>query len=390
MSMSHWSASPASAPSPTATRFEPQLVPGPRLEIPAAAPLKLDCGVAFGPVTIAYQTYGTLNAARSNAILVCHALSGDQFVASRHPLTDKPGWWELMVGPGQNRSWKLPRAHPSFRLRSPQVTEPFIVAGVDASGAGSALRIKCLPEQFEVEPGPKNDAGAPIHFENPNSFTVQLAFESVDWSEDILTAAQVTNWQEFRDLFDAEVISPNEQITVGSQIILFTDLRGSTAMYNGIGDAPAYVVVRDHFTVLTDTIRDHHGAIVKTIGDAVMAVFSRVDEALSAVQQMHKGLQGALRTRGLPAPVMLKSSLHIGPCLAVNANDKLDYFGTTVNLAARLDGCCQGNDLTISDELYSRPETAQFLKEIGKSASPSEVKFRGFEKLHKVWRIPMV
>ena len=297
---------------------------------------------------------------------------------------------QLMVGPGQNRSWKLPRAHPSFRLRSPQVTEPFIVAGVDASGAGSALRIKCLPEQFEVEPGPKNDAGAPIHFENPNSFTVQLAFESVDWSEDILTAAQVTNWQEFRDLFDAEVISPNEQITVGSQIILFTDLRGSTAMYNGIGDAPAYVVVRDHFTVLTDAIRDHHGAIVKTIGDAVMAVFSRVDEALSAVQQMHKGLQGALRTRGLPAPVMLKSSLHIGPCLAVNANDKLDYFGTTVNLAARLDGCCQGNDLTISDELYSRPETAQFLKEIGKSASPSEVKFRGFEKLHKVWRIPMV
>ncbi len=64
-------------------------------------PLKLDCGRTLSPFTIAYMTYGTLNAAKSNAILICHALTGDQFVASEHPVTGKPGWWTTMVGPGK-------------------------------------------------------------------------------------------------------------------------------------------------------------------------------------------------------------------------------------------------------------------------------------------------
>ena len=64
-------------------------------------PLKLDCGIDLAPFQIAYQTYGELNADRSNAILVCHALTGDQHVNNVHPVTGKPGWWETMVGPGR-------------------------------------------------------------------------------------------------------------------------------------------------------------------------------------------------------------------------------------------------------------------------------------------------
>ncbi len=64
-------------------------------------PLTLDCGKTLDPLTVAYMTYGTLNAQRSNAVLVCHALTGDQFVASSHPVTGKPGWWDAMVGPGK-------------------------------------------------------------------------------------------------------------------------------------------------------------------------------------------------------------------------------------------------------------------------------------------------
>ncbi|MGQ0662205.1 MAG: homoserine O-acetyltransferase MetX [Pseudomonadota bacterium] len=86
---------PAPAPEPPAPAL-----PGHRIDIPASTPLRLDCGATLGPFTVAYQTYGRLNADRSNAILVCHALSGDQFVAEPHPITGKPGWWELMVGPG--------------------------------------------------------------------------------------------------------------------------------------------------------------------------------------------------------------------------------------------------------------------------------------------------
>src|SRR4029077_3190171 len=73
--------------------------PGARLVV--SEPLPLDCRIDLAPFTIAYQTYGTLNKDRSNAILVCHALTGDQYAADPHPITGKPGWWETMIGPGQ-------------------------------------------------------------------------------------------------------------------------------------------------------------------------------------------------------------------------------------------------------------------------------------------------
>ena len=67
----------------------------------ADMPLRMDCGVDLAPFTVAYQTYGRLNPAKSNAILICHALTGDQHLANVHPVTGKPGWWEIMVGPGK-------------------------------------------------------------------------------------------------------------------------------------------------------------------------------------------------------------------------------------------------------------------------------------------------
>jgi homoserine O-acetyltransferase len=73
--------------------------PGLRLDV--ADRLRLDSGASLGPVTIAYSTYGNLNADKSNAILICHALTGDQYVAEPHPITGKPGWWDILVGPGR-------------------------------------------------------------------------------------------------------------------------------------------------------------------------------------------------------------------------------------------------------------------------------------------------
>ena len=181
------------------------------------------------------------------------------------------------------------------------------------------------------------------------------------------------------------MISPNEEVTVGAQVVLFTDLRGSTAMYHGLGDAPAYARVRDHFVVLVNAVSTHRGTVVKTIGDAVMATFSRVDEALDAVREMHRMINSA---RGRASePLVLKTSLHVGPCLAVNANERLDFFGTTINLAARMIGCCEGGDLAVSDELFRRPEMLKFLEFCAAPPEPSEVHFRGFEKPHLVWRL---
>jgi homoserine O-acetyltransferase len=76
-------------------------LPGRRVLLGTEHKLRLDCGLDLGPFALAYQTYGRLNAAKTNCILVCHALTGDQFVAEEHPVTGKPGWWATMVGPGR-------------------------------------------------------------------------------------------------------------------------------------------------------------------------------------------------------------------------------------------------------------------------------------------------
>ena len=112
-----------------------------------------------------------------------------------------------------------------------------------------------------------------------------------------------------------------------------------------------------------------------------------MDEALAAVREMHRAL-GATDDQGVE-PLVLKSSLHVGPCLAVNANARLDFFGTTINLAARMIGCCEGGDLAVSDELFRRPEMAAFLPTCPAPPEPSEVRFRGFAEPHLVWRLAM-
>jgi class 3 adenylate cyclase len=269
----------------------------------------------------------------------------------------------------------LPVTTRELQLRSVQVKETVALP----PGAGEVI---CAPAKFEF----KNfDAAFSVH--NPNPFPIQVALESGAGDDEILTAARVTNWQEFRDLFATEVISPTERVTVGSQVVLFTDLRGSTALYSDIGDAPAYVLVRDHFKILHDVVSAHHGGVVKTIGDAVMAVFSNLSEALAAAHAMHEQL--AKMNSKQKIRLQLKSALHVGPCLAVNANDKLDFFGSVVNLAARLVGSCEGDDLVVADEIFRRVETQQFLREIKQTAVADKQQFTGFPEPIRIWRITM-
>ena len=213
--------------------------------------------------------------------------------------------------------------------------------------------------------------------------------ERIAWSDDILTATAVTNWQVFRDLFAAEAVAPGEQITVGEQSLLFTDLRGSTAMYHDLGDARAYAQVRSHFSVLSDAIQQHHGGIVKTIGDAVMAAFSNPGDAFAAAEAMFAGIAGANRKSPERQQLVLKAGLHTGPCLAVNANDRLDYFGTAVNLAARLVDYSRGGELAVSDEIFRRTDVRRRFDRRLSSAEQNQFTPRGFAGPVTIWLVPM-
>ena len=212
--------------------------------------------------------------------------------------------------------------------------------------------------------------------------TFQL--ERTAWSDQASTAADVTALQVFRDLFASEVVRPGEEISIGSVTLMFTDLRDSTRLYRKIGDAPAFGRVREHFDILEKSIAFEGGSIVKTMGDSVMATFRHPIHALRAVWNA----QTEIAERGEPM-LWLKVGMHKGPCIVVNLNDRLDYFGSTVNIAARLPAFSQGGELVLTEEINDDPEIRQFLAENIKpgSLSPFTGNVKGFDEPFTMWKL---
>jgi class 3 adenylate cyclase len=226
-----------------------------------------------------------------------------------------------------------------------------------------------------------------LRFENRTDAEQLFVLERMAWSDQASTAAEVTTLQIFRDLFSSELLRPGERVSVGSLTVLFTDLRDSTRFYREIGDAPAFGRVMDHFAVLQEAIAEEDGALVKTIGDAVMAVFRRPVSALRAILEAQQRL--AAPPGGAP-PFYLKAGMHHGPCIAVTMNDRLDYFGSVVNVAARLERLSSGEDVIVSDTVRRDPEVEELLSapETQLIAEPFEAQLKGFDKVQfRLWRV---
>ena len=186
--------------------------------------------------------------------------------------------------------------------------------------------------------------------------------ERLAWDPHATTALHVTTMQEFRDLFAAEVLAPGQEIGVQSLGILFSDLKDSTALYECLGDARAYGWVQRHFTFLIDCITQHQGALVKTIGDAVMAVFPRPEAAVQAALEIEEKIGAFNREQHIDPPLVVKIGVHQGPVIAINANNRLDYFGRTVNIAARVQGESVGGDVVFTADLLRYMAVQQVLK----------------------------
>jgi len=212
--------------------------------------------------------------------------------------------------------------------------------------------------------------------------TFQL--ERTAWSDQASTAADVTALQVFRDLFATEVVRPGEEISIGSVTLMFTDLRDSTRMYRTIGDASAFGRVREHFEILEKYVAEEGGAIVKTMGDAVMATFRHPIDGLKAVWKA----QSEIAERGEPM-LWLKVGLHKGPCIVVNQNDRLDYFGSTVNITARLPNFSRGGELIFSETFYSDPDIQNFLAQNVPPSALTRITgdLKGFDKPFTMWKL---
>lgn len=215
--------------------------------------------------------------------------------------------------------------------------------------------------------------------QEPHTFQI----ERTAWSDQAATASDVTILQVFRDLFSSEVLRPGEELAVSSITLMFTDLLNSTRLYRQIGDASAFGRVRGHFDVLEETVAAEGGAIVKTMGDSVMAAFRNPLAAVRAVQEAQRKLTEREQS------LWLKVGLHHGPALVVNLNDRLDYFGSIVNIAARLPGFSNGGEAILTESIRNDPEVLAYLQENARPNSISQfsAQLKGYEESIPLWRL---
>ena len=199
-----------------------------------------------------------------------------------------------------------------------------------------------------------------------------------------LSGKRLLMTQTFRDFFRSEVIGATEGIAVHDVTLVFTDLKGSTALYERIGDLNAYIQVQRHFQHLLDATVKHNGAITKTIGDAVMAAFSTSADAVRAALDMREAVDQLNRDRP-QRDFILKIGVHRGAAIAVTLNERLDYFGQTVNIAARVQNLADGDEICITEEVYGAPDVAEIIAPY--PVAKSEAELKGVSKTMPVYRL---
>jgi class 3 adenylate cyclase len=202
-----------------------------------------------------------------------------------------------------------------------------------------------------------------------------------------LTAKRMLTNQTFRDVFKADNLNIDQRLKITSLTFLFTDLKGSTALYERVGDLAAFDLVRAHFHALLEIISSEKGAVVKTIGDAVMATFIRPEHAIVAGLRMRAAMDKLNAERGRD-DLVVKIGIHEGPCLAVMLNERQDYFGQTVNIAARVQGLSTSQAIHITGPVIEAPAVAAILDREAITPIQKQAALRGIADKMVVYELP--
>ncbi|HYU10972.1 MAG TPA: adenylate/guanylate cyclase domain-containing protein [Stellaceae bacterium] len=202
-----------------------------------------------------------------------------------------------------------------------------------------------------------------------------------------LTAKRLLTNQTFRDIYRTDTIDVDQRLNITSLTFLFTDLKGSTELYQRVGDLVAFDMVRAHFRVLNEIVAAEAGAVVKTIGDAVMATFPTPDRAVAAALRIREAMRALNDERG-SEDLLLKMGIHEGPCLAVVLNDHQDYFGHTVNIASRVQGLADSRAIYATGPVVDHPQTANLLAASGVRPVAQHRELRGIPEAVPVYEIP--
>jgi len=268
-----------------------------------------------------------------------------------------------LLRPGETRDLTVMLSDEPYRVRTLRTNHTTLLIPATPQTPRTPMALAFTDAGWERGEAAFPPGQVQVRWTNRSAKLIGLVLERVRWDEMAVTAARVATWQEFRDLFSSEVLAPGQEIGVESVTILFTDLKESTRLYEESGDAPAYGHVRRHFDFVRERVVRRQGAIVKTIGDAVMAAFYQPADAVRCGLDIQRDL-GAFNA-SLPdqKPLTMKLGVHSGPAIAINANGRLDYFGRTVNIAARVLRESLGGDVVLAKEVMDEPEVGRALAE---------------------------
>jgi class 3 adenylate cyclase len=221
---------------------------------------------------------------------------------------------------------------------------------VDAEGARAVTAqldgVRISPTHLHAAPGGE------LTITSANAEDRHVKIERLDFASSAASAHAISLLPEFRSLFASDVLKPSTPLKVARAAILFTDLTGSTALYSAVGDATAFRIVDDHFDVLRSALAAHEGVLIKTMGDAVMAAFVDAAACARGAIEVLARFEAFRKTAAHGDRLALKIGMYVGACYVVTANGALDYFGQTVNVAARVQHLAGAGELVMPRDVF--------------------------------------
>jgi len=267
------------------------------------------------------------------------------------------------------------------------------------SDSPQVFHLDLLPSGFPQRPIQAEAGEITLYITNHTASTVGLVLFLIDKAKfrdlaklyppkvhPYLTAKILLSNQSFHNLFRLHPDSDHLRLNIRSLTILFTDLKGSTELYDRLGDTQAYDLVQQHFQILTEAVQQGGGAIIKTIGDAIMATFATPQEGIRAAIAMMAGMEKLNHSLAQELNLGLKIGLHTGNVLVVNLDERLDYFGQNVNIAARVQGLAQSGEIWLTEPVYQAEAIATLLEAKGYQSIQHSVTLKGVGQLTTVFQ----
>jgi class 3 adenylate cyclase len=244
--------------------------------------------------------------------------------------------------------------------------------------------IDCGPAEIEVKNSWDRQIGIIVASPDSPALTDAIMKEP-PYFKPFVTGRMMLNNQSFRELFLVDNLPNDLSLKVSDITLMFTDLKGSTEMYSRTGDVRAYRLVQRHFEILQNLVGRNDGAVVKTMGDAVMASFCTPADGVRAASEMIHEINDFNASLAGDGTVGLKIGLHRGPVIAVKANQTLDYFGQTVNIAARVQALAGSGEIYMTSDVHSDNDVAGLISQYDFDVEESDASLKGVEGLTKVF-----